>query len=146
LQKVLLAKVGQWGNWVIQHLLENGTAHEQNFIMETVLKDPYGLSIDQFASKVVEKSIKIASKRNLQLFIDELTRIPKDGGMPFILSMMNNQYGNYVVQSVLGVCDTQQRQVCVRLLLPHLTLLRGSKYGQRVAAICEKHMRTLNAK
>ena len=55
--------------------------------------------------------------------------------------MMNNQFGNYVVQNVLGVAESAQRDQCVRLLSPYLSILRGSKYGQRVAALCEKYMR-----
>jgi hypothetical protein len=55
--------------------------------------------------------------------------------------MMNNQYGNYVVQNVLGIAETQQRNLCIRLLSPHISTLRGSKYGQRVASLCEKYLR-----
>ena len=55
--------------------------------------------------------------------------------------MMNNQFGNYVVQNVLGVVESVQREQCVRLLTPYLSILRGSKYGQRVAALCEKYTR-----
>ena len=56
--------------------------------------------------------------------------------------MMNNQYANYVVQHILTLSDPAQRDTCVRLIAPHLPVLRGSKYGQRVAAIVEKHIRT----
>eukprot|EP00842_Homolaphlyctis_polyrhiza_P001385 jgi/Hompol1/2247/HPOL_005904-RA len=60
---------------------------------------------------------------------------------PFLLGMMNNQYANYVVQNVLSIAETPQRDACIRLLLPHLHILRGSKYGQRVASMCEKFLR-----
>lgn len=60
---------------------------------------------------------------------------------PYILSMMNNQFGNYVVQNVLGVAESNQRDLCVKLIAPHLSILRASKYGQRVAALCEKYLR-----
>ena len=56
--------------------------------------------------------------------------------------MMNNQYGNYVVQIILNLADSQQRDFCVRLVAPHLHILRGSKYGQRVAALVERCIRS----
>lgn len=55
--------------------------------------------------------------------------------------MMNNQYGNYVVQNVLSIAESSQRDLCVRLIAPHIAILRASKYGQRVASLCEKYIR-----
>lgn len=52
--------------------------------------------------------------------------------------MMNNQYGNYVVQNILSISEFSQRSECLRLISPHIGKLRGSKYGQRVAVLCEK--------
>ncbi|KAI8906864.1 armadillo-type protein [Gorgonomyces haynaldii] len=131
---------GQWGNWVIQHLLDHGTVSEQEHIMEVVLQHAYSMSIDQYASKVVEKSIKVSSKKSLALFIEEITK-PIPGG-PHILQMMNHQFGNYVVQNIISIADTHQRNICVKLLVPHLNVLKGSKHGQRVASLCEKYLRS----
>lgn len=137
---------GQWGNWVIQHLLDHGTASDQHHIMQIVLENAALMSIDQYASKVVEKCVKGMSKKNLLRFIEIITEVPSDGRFhnanpsnPPILRMMNHQYGNYVLQNVLGISEPQQRNSCVKMLIPHLNVLRGSKYGQRVSAICEKH-------
>ncbi len=55
--------------------------------------------------------------------------------------MMNNQYGNYVIQNVLSIAETQQRDICVKLIAPHISILKASKYGQRVASLCEKYIR-----
>ncbi|KAL5039576.1 meiotic PUF protein 1 [Batrachochytrium dendrobatidis] len=141
-----LAK-GQWGNWVIQHIVAHGSTLQRSHILEVVSQNIYQLSTDQFASKVVEKCIKLASKREAQALIDKiLAPQPTEQGRPFLLGMMNNQYANYVVQNVLSVVDSVQREACIRLLTPHLTLLKGSKYGQRVASMCEKSMRTSHHK
>lgn len=70
---------GQWGNWVIQHLLEHGTAIEQNHIMEVVLQHSFVMSVDQYASKVVEKCVKVTSKKHLQSFVEEIVHLPIDG-------------------------------------------------------------------
>ncbi|KAJ3195616.1 hypothetical protein HK101_011616 [Irineochytrium annulatum] len=133
---------GQWGNWVIQHLLEHGSTADKQHILKVVARHVYSMSIDQFASKVVEKGLKTCQRRDLYDIVDMvLSPSLRDSG-PGILDMMNNQYANYVVQHILTLSDPNQRDACARLIAPHLPILRGSKYGQRVAAIVEKHIRT----
>jgi len=133
--------MGQWGNWVVQHVVEHGTQKNKEFIIKTLTQNVFIMSIDQYASKVVEKILKIAGKRDLYEIIDHIIRpsIPSRGQKrAYILEMMNNQYGNYVVQHILQLAEAEQRDVCVRLISPHLGVLRYSKYGQRVAAIADK--------
>ncbi|KAJ3022808.1 UNVERIFIED_CONTAM: hypothetical protein HDU68_008931 [Siphonaria sp. JEL0065] len=134
---------GQWGNWVIQHLLDHGTPGDKSHIFKVVARHVYSMSVDQFASKVVEKVLKSCQRRELYDIVDVIiSPVMRENGCPGILEMMNNQYANYVVQHILTLSDPAQRDSCVRLIAPHLPVLRGSKYGQRVAAIVEKHIRT----
>ena len=117
--------------------------------MEVVLNNTLSMSIDQYASKVVEKCVKIASKKDLYKFVEII--LAKVGTKKYvyyltssrssILLMMNNQFGNYVIQNVLSVAESNQRDQCVRIITPHLSILRASKYGQRVASLCEKYLR-----
>ncbi|KAI9341400.1 armadillo-type protein [Obelidium mucronatum] len=134
---------GQWGNWVIQHLLDHGTPGDKSHIFKVVARNVYSMSVDQFASKVVEKVLKSCQRRELFDIVDVvISPVMRENCCPGILEMMNNQYANYVVQHILTLSDPSQRDTCVRLIAPHLPVLRGSKYGQRVAAIVEKHIRT----
>lgn len=140
---------GQWGNWVIQHLLEHGSVLEQSHVIQVVLQNVFTMSIDQYASKVVEKCVKIATKRDLHLFVEQIittTTLPYHFHLtfrtPHILAMMNNQYGNYVVQNILSIAESAQREQCVSLIEPHVAILKASKYGQRVASLCEKYSRS----
>ncbi|KAJ3350920.1 hypothetical protein HDU83_009339 [Entophlyctis luteolus] len=136
---------GQWGNWVIQHLLDRGYASDKAHIVQVVSHHIYDLSMDQFASKVVEKALKTCPKRELHTVVDRVIQGSLgNNGHPAIIDMMNNQYANYVVQHILTLTEPQQRDICVRLIAPHQSLLRASKYGQRVAAIVEKHLRLGN--
>jgi hypothetical protein len=115
-------------------------------VITVLTREFYQMSLDQFASKVIEKCLKIASKRELQMLIDQVL-IPSDtksSGRPRILDMMNHQYANYVVQHILSLADKNQRNLCTRYLLPHVPALRSSKYGQRVAAIIEKQFRSVH--
>ena len=48
---------------------------------------------------------------------------------PYILDMMNNTYGNYVVQHILNIAEAPQRDHAVRIITPYISTLRNSKYG-----------------
>ncbi|ORY44361.1 ARM repeat-containing protein [Rhizoclosmatium globosum] len=125
---------GQWGNWVIQHLLDHGTPADKSHIFKVVARN---------VTAFVEKVLKSCQRRELFDIVDVvISPVMRETGCPGILEMMNNQYANYVVQHILTLSDPAQRDTCVRLIAPHLPVLRGSKYGQRVAAIVEKHIRT----
>lgn len=128
---------------MIQHILEHSYPEHRQMIIKVLTRDIYIMSLDQYASKVVEKCLKIASKSELQTLIDQVL-IP-ERGKPRILDMMKDQYANYVVQHILSLADKQQRNLCTRYLLPHVPGLRSSKYGQRVAAIIEKQFRSVSS-
>ncbi|KNC97720.1 uncharacterized protein SPPG_07182 [Spizellomyces punctatus DAOM BR117] len=137
---------GQWGNWVIQHILEHGAPVDKNYVMKVLIQNFYPMAIDQYASKVVEKGLKLAPKREMYEMIETVLTPSVRDGRPAILEMMNNQFANYVVQHILSLADPLQKDMCIRLLLPHISTLRNSKYGQRVAAIVEKHLRNSHHK
>ncbi|KAJ3087957.1 hypothetical protein HK102_009891 [Quaeritorhiza haematococci] len=134
---------GQWGNWVVQHILEHGSTPDRAYVLKVVTHNMYPMSIDQYASKVVEKALKTSSRREIYDMIERvISPTLRENGRPYFLDMMNHQYGNYVVQHILNLAEPHQREVCVRILSPHLSTLRGSKYGQRVATIVEKILRS----
>ncbi|KAI9003720.1 armadillo-type protein [Gaertneriomyces semiglobifer] len=132
---------GQWGNWVIQHLLEHGTPSDRQAILSVLASHFYTLSLDQYASKVLEKALKYCTKRDL-FSVMELLLSPQQTGAQgqkcLILNMMGHQYANYVVQHLIMAGDQMQREMIVRVLLPHVGGLRNSKFGQRVAGLVEK--------
>lgn len=61
LQSVTTIAKGQWGNWVIQHILEHGAPQDRATVTQKILEDAVNLSLDQYASKVVEKTLRMAA-------------------------------------------------------------------------------------
>ncbi|KAG0178037.1 hypothetical protein DFQ28_004587 [Apophysomyces sp. BC1034] len=141
---VMIAK-GQWGNWVVQHILEqadNNTDRQRAF--QIVLNECIQLSMDQFASKVVEKALRIGGRMFLSQFIDQITTTSRSHRPRIALvDIASDQYGNYVVQWLLNNADDNQKICMSRLIKKHMVSLRGSKYGQRVAFLVEKVLRNL---
>ncbi|KAI9813902.1 MAG: hypothetical protein M1832_006049 [Thelocarpon impressellum] len=56
---------GQFGNWCIQHICEHGAPLDRSRAIDHVVRYATEYSMDQFASKVVEKCLKIVHRPGL---------------------------------------------------------------------------------
>lgn len=63
---------GQFGNWCIQHICEHGLPADRGHAIDHVLRYATEYSTDQFASKVVEKCLKIGGTDFLQRYLDRV--------------------------------------------------------------------------
>lgn len=60
---------GQFGNWCIQHICEHGLPADRGRAIDHVLCYATEYSMDQFASKVVEKCLKIGGPDFLERYL-----------------------------------------------------------------------------
>lgn len=63
---------GQFGNWCIQHICEHGAPADRSRAIDHVLRYATEYSMDQFASKVVEKCLKIGGVDFLERYLDRV--------------------------------------------------------------------------
>lgn len=63
---------GQFGNWCIQHICEHGAPHDKSRAIEHVLHYAVDYSMDQFASKIVEKCLKIGGAEFLDRYLSRV--------------------------------------------------------------------------
>ena len=63
---------GQFGNWCIQHICEHGAPADRSRAVDHVLRYATEYSMDQFASKVVEKCLKIGGTDFLERYLDRV--------------------------------------------------------------------------
>lgn len=49
-----------------------------------------------------------------------------------LVTMMKDQYANYVVQKMLDVVDDDQREILVNKIRPHLQSLKKYTYGKHL--------------
>lgn len=120
---------GQFGNWCIQHICEHGAPADRNRAIDHVLRYATEYSMDQFASKVVEKCLKIGGNEFLDRYLERVCegrsdrpRIPLiDSLLPFpgsfqkletnLSLVASDQYGNYLIQYILTHASTQHREI-----------------------------------
>ncbi|KAF9289874.1 mRNA binding protein puf3 [Mortierella antarctica] len=129
----------QYGNYVIQHILERGKPVEKSLVVSKVVGQVLVLSKHKFASNVVEKCVAYGSKTDRQRLIEEVITTRPDGSSPLVL-MMKDQFANYVVQKMLDVVDGEQRDILVAKFKPHLQSLKKYTYGKHLITKVEKLM------
>uniref|UniRef100_A0A8C2EX92 Pumilio RNA-binding family member 2 n=1 Tax=Cyprinus carpio TaxID=7962 RepID=A0A8C2EX92_CYPCA len=100
----------QYGNYVIQHVLEHGRPEDKSKIVAEVRGKVLALSQHKFASNVVEKCVIHSSRAERALLIDEVC-CQKDGPHSALYTMMKDQYANYVVQRMIDMAEPAQRKI-----------------------------------
>lgn len=72
LQSIDIVAHGQFGNWCIQHICEHGLPADRSRAIDHVLRYATEYSMDQFASKVVEKCLKIGGAEFLERYLERV--------------------------------------------------------------------------
>eukprot|EP00299_Pterocystis_sp_00344_P016482 c8271_g1_i2.p1 GENE.c8271_g1_i2~~c8271_g1_i2.p1 ORF type:complete len:435 (-),score=59.09 c8271_g1_i2:152-1456(-) len=115
-----------FGNYVVQYVLDLCPEAEQAIIIVKFIGSVAQLSTQKFSSNVIEKCLEIADKDvQLQFLIE----IANDSSVPVLL---NDPYGNYVMQRALAVADDQMFELLCDRIRPHIPSLRSTPYGKRI--------------
>ncbi|KAJ8503721.1 hypothetical protein OPV22_004607 [Ensete ventricosum] len=136
LQSVCLLAQNQYGNYVVQHVLEHGKPSERSCIIKKLAGQIVQMSLQKFASNVVEKCLTFGSLEERQILVNEMLG-STDENEP-LQAMMKDQFANYVVQKVLEICDDQQRELILSRIKVHLNALKKYTYGKHIVARVEK--------
>ncbi|PON75594.1 Coatomer beta subunit [Parasponia andersonii] len=126
----------QYGNYVVQHVLEHGKPHERSAIIKELAGKIVIMSQQKFASNVVEKCLTFGGPSERELLVNEMLGTT-DENEP-LQAMMKDQFANYVVQKVLETCDDQQRELILSRIKVHLNALKKYTYGKHIVARVEK--------
>ncbi|KFX90386.1 hypothetical protein O988_08221 [Pseudogymnoascus sp. VKM F-3808] len=127
---------GQFGNWCIQHICEHGAPVDRSRAIDHVIRYASEYSMDQFASKVVEKCLKIGGVEFLGRYLDRVCEGRNDRPRIPLIDIASDQYGNYLIQYILTHSNPQHREIVACHIRKHMVSLRGSKFGSRVGMLC----------
>ncbi|XEV05802.1 hypothetical protein FSHL1_011089 [Fusarium sambucinum] len=130
---------GQFGNWCIQHICEHGAPPDRSRAVDHVIRYAAEYSTDQFASKVVEKCLKIGGSEFLGRYLDRVCEGRRDRTRIPLIDIASDQYGNYLIQWILNNASPQHREIVAAHIRKHMVSLRGSKFGSRVGMLCTNH-------
>ncbi|KAE8723425.1 Pumilio-like protein 5 [Hibiscus syriacus] len=126
----------QYGNYVTQHILERGKPHERSRTISKLAGKIVQLSQHKYASNVVEKCLEYGDSAEQECLVEEI--IGQSDENDSLLTMMKDQFANYVVQKVLQVSNDRQRQLLLDGVRVHLNALKKYTYGKHIAARFEQ--------
>ncbi|KAF1961223.1 pumilio-family RNA binding repeat domain-containing protein [Byssothecium circinans] len=127
---------GQFGNWCIQHICEHGAPADRSRAIDHILRFATDYSVDQYASKVIEKCLKIGGNEFLDRYLERVCEARPDRPRMPLIDIAGDQFGNYLVQYILTNSGSHHRELVATHIRKHMVSLRGSKYGSRVAMLC----------
>jgi hypothetical protein len=104
----------EFGNYVISHLLQNGTEEDKIYIIDEILDDLCQLSMHKSGSNVVEKCLKYSPEDRRQDILDRFCGLPLQGNDVTLTSLMENKFGNYVIQRVYDLSSKVGKEILVR--------------------------------
>ncbi|XP_039130111.1 pumilio homolog 12-like isoform X2 [Dioscorea cayenensis subsp. rotundata] len=116
----------QYGNYVVQFMLDQEVPWVTSNILYQLEGSYADLSMQKCSSNVVEKCVRLAGEEMRIRIIQELMCSPL---LPHILQ---DPFGNYVIQTVLKECKGALRAAVMEAIRPHFTELRSSPFGKKV--------------
>lgn len=159
LENVLALSLDAYGNYVVQHAMRRGTpafvSKVTNALMnqsEMSLKD---LACHQSASNVIELCLLHANETDVHRMVSELLMLPtanendaeaqgqdkaatRDERLALVVDLLDNPFGNYVLQKAIEQLDGVQLPILISTLSPHATELRRMKYGRIILTKLDK--------
>lgn len=114
-----------YGNYVVQYVLSRGDELSVETILDHIRTNIVSLSLHKFGSNVIEKTLRT---RNLsEQVIDVLL---KNSGQ--LLVLLNDPYGNYVLQTALDVASAANLTKLAHSLQPLLPNIKNTPHGRRI--------------
>ena len=133
----------QYGNYVIQHILENNKGQNCKEIFKALEGKVYEMSIHKFASNVIERCLHFGSKEEKDHLIDEII-LKGERVHNSLISLVKDKFGNYVVQKMIEYSDNSKKDEIVKKILSSPTLKKKEGYTKHVLSYIEKLGYTIN--
>jgi len=125
-----------YGNYVVQYMLDLPYQNTADKVCSRFRGNLRDLSTEKFSSNVIEKCLKVCNDQTREWMIDEVM------GEDTLSVLLQDAYGNYVVQTSLNVSSPSQHRRLVDAIRPHLPQLRNTPYGKRIQNKIMKELST----
>lgn len=114
-----------FGNYVVQYVLSRGDEESVAMILEQIRANFVRLAMHKFGLNVIEKVLRILklSDAVLDVVMQHETQFP---------AMLNDAYGNYVLQTSLDVASAGDLARLAGSLQPYLATIKNTPHGRRI--------------
>jgi len=98
------------------------------------------LSINKFSSNVIEQCLRLAPFKSRNAMIEEILLTDK------LEQILQDSYGNYVIQTAINECDAKQFSKFTDLIKPLMSSIRNTPFGKKIEAKLQKSNNGINKK
>ena len=127
----------QYGNYVIQHVLEKRNGERCNEIFKALKGKIFDMSIHKFASNVIERCLHYGNKEQRDGIIDEVITID-DNVHNSLLGLVKDKFGNYVVQKIIEYSDQEKKELIIKRIISSQALKKRDGFSKHVINFIEK--------
>lgn len=124
----------QYGNYVVQHIVNDGMDGDRAWVLQELLPRIVPLSCHKYASNVIERCFVNSTPAQRSAIISHILS-QYDDGTPMIITMIKDQYANYVVQKILDISSGSEYAQLASVIRPYLPELKHSFHGKHLACI-----------
>eukprot|EP00760_Papus_ankaliazontas_P001656 PhM_4_TR10557/c0_g1_i1/m.44348/K17943/PUM; pumilio RNA-binding family len=128
----------QYGNYVVQHVIINADDEHKKAILDVLFPELFELACHKFASNVVEKVVMHTTPAIRSRIVDMWVNTNADDGYPWVIRLVTNQYGNYVVQRMFEAGNEDQQKRTAKLLAEHLPYLKQYQCARHIIPHIER--------
>ncbi|KAJ3897562.1 ARM repeat-containing protein [Lentinula edodes] len=129
----LLLMQNRFGNYIIQFVIEHAKTQDSATFVNKLHGQLLIMAQHKFASNVCEKALTFAHPETRRQLIDEILSPEFEGAV--VLSMMKDQYANYVLQKAIRVADADQQKALINQIHPQLfALLQQTGYIKQLVS------------
>ncbi|KAG7196285.1 uncharacterized protein KQ657_000300 [Scheffersomyces spartinae] len=114
-----------FGNYVVQYVLSRGDGASISIILDHIRANAIKLLLHKFGSNVIEKSLRINK------LTESLISVLLENSDKFS-DLLNDAYGNYVLQTSLDVANGRDLAKLANVLQPLLVNIKNTPHGRRI--------------
>ncbi|KAI4368568.1 hypothetical protein MLD38_017112 [Melastoma candidum] len=126
----------EFGNYAVQYILDKDDPRATEDVLDHLEGHLVDLSMQKYSSNVVESCLKLAREERRACVIQELI------GSPRLDQILQDPYGNYVIQSAIMASKGALRSAIVKAIKPYIPTLIANPYGKKVlSSKCLKNVK-----
>ncbi|EAX95487.1 Pumilio-family RNA binding repeat containing protein [Trichomonas vaginalis G3] len=122
----------QYGNYVVQYILASNKHEHISNLLKAFKGRFYQFSLHKFASNVIEKCIRGASEEERMEIFPEIIGSAPDFNATRISTMVEDQFGNYVIQRIIEFGTEEQQTAIYNVVFDNYQKLEGIQYSKHV--------------
>ena len=122
----------EFGNYVVQHILEKGSENDRSLLISCFFGKVYELSKNKIASNVIEKCLRIGNPSEVEDLCSEVFN------QRYLKDMATDKFSNFVVQRALEVTKGPNQEIYLQRVQDIALEIKTFQFGRYVLKTSEK--------